>query len=84
MKLLWYLDLAIVGRCIVGRVYQLAVEGKSAPGQVRQVGKWAAIGMKEAWSDTPLGQEHATRNAAMQAVVSWYVELPKRIVEPAL
>lgn len=84
MKIRFYLDLALVGRCVVGRVHQLPVEGSSAPGQVRQVGKWVAIGMKEAWDDTALGEEHATRRDAMQAIVNWYVELPKRITaEPA-
>jgi hypothetical protein len=68
----WYVDLAIVGRTIVGKVHQLTVEGKSAPGQVRQVGKWHAIGMRATWADTELGTEHATRNEAMLAVAKWY------------
>lgn len=84
MKLRWYLDLAIVDRVIVGRVYQLAVEGAAGRGQIRQVGRWVAVGMKAEWSDTPLGEEHGTRNDAMLAVVNWYVELPKAITEPPL
>lgn len=71
--MIWYLDLAIVGRTIVGKVHQLATEGDSARhGAVRQVGKWEAIGMLAAWNDTPLGSDHYTRAAAMQAVADWH------------
>lgn len=71
--MIWYLDLAIVGRTIVGTVHQLAVEGDSARhGAVRQVGSWQATGMRAAWKDTDLGSNHATRAAAMQAVADWY------------
>lgn len=72
--MIWYLDLAIVGRTIVGRVHQLpAGDGsKTGPGEVRQVGKWRATGMLAAWNDTDLGSEHSTRAAAMQAVATWH------------
>lgn len=71
--MIWYLDLAIVGRTIVGKVHQLAGEGsKAGPGEIRQVGRWQAVGMLAAWNDTDLGSDHATRVKAMRAVADWY------------
>jgi hypothetical protein len=74
----WYLDLAIVGLTVVGRIHQLPTEGTAGPGQVKQVGKWTATGMAAEWSDTPLGETFSTRAEAMRAVSNWHEQGKKK------
>ena len=68
----WYLDLAIDGVRLVGKVWQTPPVGESPKGGVRPPSPWVAVGMAAAWGDTDLGQNHPTRAAAMQAVVDWW------------
>lgn len=57
----WYLDLAIYGLTVAGKVWQLP----GGPGA-----QWQAMGMNAEWCDTDLGA-HATKAEAQQAVVQW-------------
>ena len=68
----WYLDLAIDGVRLVGKVWQTAPTGDNPKGGVRPPQPWVAVGMAAAWGDTDLGQTHPTRDAAMRAVVEWW------------
>lgn len=68
----WYLDLAIDGVRLVGKVWQTAPTGDAPKGGVRPPAPWVAVGMAAAWGDTDLGQTHQTRDAAMRAVVAWW------------
>ena len=74
----WYMDLAIDGVRLVGKVWQTS-PGEVAKGGMRPAAPWVAVGMAAAWGDTDLGQNHPTRAAAMQAVVDWWAARPKQV-----
>lgn len=68
----WYLDLAIVGRTVVGRIWQGTAKPDAPKGAIQPEATWYAVGMREAWSDTDLGNSHRGRVAAMKTVADWY------------
>lgn len=73
MALKWFLDVGYAGLRVVGRVYQLPAPDNPGKG-VRPAAKWKAVGMRDVWDDTALG-EHSTRAEAMKCIEDWWREL---------
>ena len=72
----YYLDLAISGLTVIGRVWQDSPPNDIPHGSVRPAALWNARGMLKEWDDTDLGQ-HATRALAYKAIEAWHVQQAK-------
>ena len=73
MTIRWFLGLGFVGNVCIGRVSQLpAGLDPVAKGSVQKQAPWKAMGMLNDWCDTPLGEFHESREAAIAAIVEWY------------
>lgn len=73
MALRWFLGLAFVKNVCIGKVHQLpARPDPVAKGSVQKQAPWKAVGMLNDWCDTPLGEFHESREAAIAAIVEWY------------
>lgn len=73
MPVRWFLDLAFIKNVCIGRVSQLpAGPDPVAKGAVQKQEPWKAVGMLSDWCDTPLGEFHASKEAARAAIIEWY------------